>query len=99
MTWETQTNPEIKLISPELNTYIALWKNNERSLEKKLGIFDPPKFKGSIIQDMDVKSVSYPLTIYFDGFNHQKTADNFFKSCQNEKGQWEITHPVKGRLS
>ena len=98
MTWETQTNPEIKFISPELNVFIALWKNNERSLEKKLGIFDPPKFKGSIVQDMDVKSVSYPLTIYFDGFNHNKTADKFFKACQNEKGQWEVTHPTKGQL-
>lgn len=113
MTWETQTNPEIKFISPELNVFIALWKNNERSLEKKLGIFDPPKFKGSIVQDMDVKSVSYPLTIYFDDSNdytdlklsslakrgnHYSKAEAFFKACQNEKGQWEVTHPTKGVL-
>ena len=47
---------------------------------------------------MDVKSVSYPLTVYFDGLNHQKDADKFFKACQNEKGQWEVTHPTKGQL-
>ncbi len=98
MTWESSTREQVLFVSPELNVFSALWKNNERSLEKKLGVFDPPKFKGSIVQDMDVKSVSYPLTVYFDGLNHQKDADKFFKACQNEKGQWEVTHPTKGQL-
>jgi len=98
MSWLNQTREYITFLSPEDNVFVALWKNNERSVEKKLGIFDPPKFKGSIIQDLDVKSVSYPLTIYFDGPSHYDTANKFFKACQDEKGQWEVTHPTKGGL-
>ena len=98
MSWANQTRSQIMLISPEYNIYTAKWKNNERSGEKKLGVFDPPKFQGSIIQDMGVKSISYPLTIYFDGLTHYSDANDFFESCQKEIGQWEVIHPTKGSL-
>lgn len=98
MTWESETNDIITLISPELNFFTALWIENERSGEKKLGVFDPPKFKGSIIQDLGVKSTSYPLTIYFDGPFHYKDCEKFWKSLSEEEGQWEVIHPTKGSL-
>src|SRR4030042_632284 len=89
---------EIKLTSPEGNEYFALWKGDERSGEKKLGLFDPPNVRGTIVQDLDTKSIQYPLTIYFQGLNHHEEADAFFKSCHNEKGQWTVVHPVRGTL-
>lgn len=52
--------------------FVALWRNNERTFEKKLGMFDPPHFQGTIVQDLGVKSTLYPLTVYFDGMYHHR---------------------------
>lgn len=99
MSWESQVSEQILFLSPELNVFKALWKNGDRSAAKKLGVFDPPKFRGSIVQDMDVKSISYPITCYFDGFTHIKDAAKFEKALHTEKGKWDIGHPVYGSLS
>lgn len=99
MSWLSDTRDEIKFISPEGNTFLAYWKNNDRSFEKKLGQFDPPGFKGTIIQDLASKSWQYPLTIFFEGIDHNKRAEKFAKSLHEEKGSWEITHPTKGVLN
>lgn len=97
MSWENELRPEIKLSSPRGNVFYALWKNNERTKERKLGMFDPPKFSGTIVQDMDNKSTLYPLTFSFQGINHQRTAEEFWTAL-NEIGQWEVIHPVKGPI-
>lgn len=80
---------------PQSGVFTALWRGGERTREKKLGQFDPPKFLGTIVQDLGNKSWLYPITFYFDGINHHKTAENFAKACE-ESGAWEIVHPVKG---
>lgn len=98
MSYESQVSEQILFLSPELNVFSALWKSGDRSGSKKLGIFDPPKFKGSIVQDMDVKSTAYPLTVFFDGFNHIKDGAKFFKALESEKGVWDVGHPVYGSL-
>jgi len=98
VSWLNSARSEIKFTSPEGNVFRALWRQNERSFEKKLGVFDPPRFRGSIVQDMDTKSVSYPLTIYFEGANHYTDANDFFTALKEERGQWEIIHPTKGFL-
>ncbi len=98
MTWVTSTRETIIFISPELNTFSALWKNNDRSGEKNLGIFSAPDMNGEIVQDKGRKSVKYPLTVFFEGFNHYSDANKFFKALGDEKGQWEIIHPTKGSL-
>jgi hypothetical protein len=98
MSWETALRTKIKFISPKYNLYSGLWIKGERSVEKKLGVFDPPNFNGSIIQDFDCKAIVYPITVYFDGYDHHKTAEKFFKSLSEEVGQWEVIHPVKGSL-
>lgn len=98
MTWVTSTRETIIFISPELNIFSALWKNNERSGEKNLGIFSAPDMNGEIVQDKGRKSVKYPLTVFFEGFNHYTEANKFFKALGDEKGQWEIIHPTKGSL-
>lgn len=98
MSWENETRTEVKFTSPELNTFYALWRNNERTFEKKLGMFDPPHFQGTIVQDLGVKSTLYPITCYFDGMYHHRDADAFYKALFNEPGQWEVIHPVRGPL-
>ena len=98
MTWETEVNDTILFLSPELNKFEALWKNGDRGASKKLGVFDPPKFAGSIVQDLDVKSTTFPIICYFDGFNHIKKAKKFEKALRTEKGRWDIGHPVYGSL-
>ena len=98
MTWKFETSSSIDFISPKLNSFTAKWKHDDRSFEKKLGVFDPPMFKGSIVQDMNVKSTSYPLTVYFDGYDNFDKADKFWKALNTESGVWTITHPTKGNL-
>ena len=98
MSWQNETRETIKFKSPEGNTFEALWKANDRSFEKKLGLFDLPGIKGTFVQDLNVKSMSYPLTVYFEGMNHYQTANDFSDALQNEIGQWEIVHPTKGAL-
>lgn len=98
MSWENELRPYIEFTSPDGNFYIASWINNERSVEKKLGMFDPPNFDGTLVQDLKTKSVLYPLDVFFDGINHNKDANNFFESM-GEVGQWEIIHPIHGSLA
>lgn len=98
MSWENELRPEIKFTSPQWNTFYALWRNDERSIEKKLGMFDSPNFEGTIVQDLNVRSTVYPLTVYFDGIFHNKEAEDFFTALKEEVGQWEVVHPVKGIL-
>lgn len=98
MSWQNETRDEIKFTSPEGNTFYALWRSNKRSFERKLGMFDPPKFKGTIVQDLEPKSTLWPLTVYFDGMYHHKDAQDFYNALYNESGQWEVVHPVHGPL-
>ena len=96
-TWMDRVRETITMVSPTGQSFEAFWQGGDRSVSKKLGIFDYPNFKGSTIQDLDIKSVTYPLTIYFEGDNHDVIAERFFFACK-ENGEWTITHPVVGDL-
>lgn len=98
MTWLDRLSPTIDLTSPGGNVFEALWQNNPRSLAKKLGIFEFPGVKGAIVQDLDVGSTRYPLTIFFEGQNNDLEGTRFFEACK-ERGVWTIIHPVKGTLT
>jgi prophage DNA circulation protein len=97
MSWENETKEFIKCTSPEGNVFEGLWIRDDKSNEKKLGIFSPPKFNGDIIQDMGVKSDTHAFSIYFQGLSHHRTAQDFDRALK-ETGQWEIIHPVDGPL-
>lgn len=97
MSWKDRLRPTIKLTSPEGNVFEALWAGNQRTLAKKLGIFEYSKVKGAVVQDHDVGAMQYPLTFFFDGDDHDVEADRFIKACE-ENGRWEIIHPVRGKL-
>lgn len=97
MTWQERLRDSIELTSPLGSVFTANWIGNARTLEKKLGIFQYPKLAGSVVQDLDVGGTRYPLTVFFEGPDHDTTANEFFKSC-SENGPWNIVHPVRGRL-
>jgi len=97
VTWLDRLRQTITLTSPEGNIFEAKWKGNSRSMDKKLGLFEFPKVKGTKVQDLDIGSARYPLTIFFDGENNDQEADRFFKAC-SERGVWNVIHPVKGSL-
>jgi len=97
VTWLDRLRQTITLTSPEGNIFEAKWKGNSRSMDKKLGLFEFPKVKGTKVQDLDIGSARYPLTIFFDGENHDQESDRFFKAC-SERGVWNVIHPVKGSL-
>lgn len=98
MSWMNELKDEIVFKSPNGNNFYALWRQNELNFEKKLGIFEIPKFNGSIVQDMGTKSIRYPITAYFDGMSHNRDAKEFTEALSTEYGQWEVVHPVKGPL-
>lgn len=98
MSWENELKEEIEFLSPNFNLFTAKWIGGERSGEKKLGIFDTPNADGSIVQDLGTKSTRYSITCYFDGLFHNSTAKDFYDALSEEKGQWQIIHPVKGPL-
>jgi len=95
MTWQDRINPEIELVSPDGDFFKAKWRGNPRSFSKKLGLFNYPKVRGTKIQDLDSNSVTYPLTLYFDGIDSDLEAERFFNAT-NQIGPWDVYHPTKG---
>jgi hypothetical protein len=98
MTWRNRIFTEIKLTSPAGTIYSAKWQGGSRDTEKSLGVFKAPGIGGSIVQDLDRAAVTYGLTLFFDGPEHDITADRFFQECGSTRGVWDVIHPVKGRL-
>jgi hypothetical protein len=99
MTWKDRIFSEIKFTSPAGTVYTAKWRGGSRNTEKSLGIFKAPGIQGSIVQDLDIAAISYELTVFFDGPDHDLIADRFFQECGATRGIWEVIHPVKGRLN
>lgn len=95
MTFKDRLQPSIALVSPTGVSFVAKWAGNDRSLEKRLAVFKTPEIPGVTVQDLDVEGVVYPLTIFFDGPDNDLNSDLFFKTCE-EKGTWQVTHPVHG---
>ena len=93
--WRSRVRDSIELTSPEGETFTAKWQAGPRDMSKKLGIFSYPKVKGNIVQDLDVNSTKYNLKIFFEGDDHDKTANKFFVAC-GERGTWEVIHPIHG---
>lgn len=98
MTWLDRVRPTIEMISPSGQGFSAYWIQNSRSKSKELGIFKFPKVKGALVQDLEIDGATYPLTIYFEGQDHDQEAESFWTAC-DEAGTWKIMHPVKGILT
>lgn len=95
--WATRTKPEITFTSPSGQFFRALWRANSITTEKKLGIFEFPRFNGTVVQDLGLKGRQFPLTFYFEGENADLEAQRFEKALADE-GVWSINHPTRGPL-
>jgi hypothetical protein len=98
MSWQDRTRPLIKLVSPSGAAFEPYWQGNSRNMAKKLGIFNLPRIRGAQVQDLEVAAGLYPLTLFFEGADHDLIAEQFFIACR-ERGRWQVTHPVKGLLA
>lgn len=97
MSWLDRLSGSISFVSPEGREFQARWKGSDRSKSKKLGAFSPPRRTGTVFQDLDISATSYPMSIHFDGENHDLVSRQFFSAC-DENGLWGVTHPVHGLL-
>lgn len=98
---QDRTKENIFLTSPDSDgnqVYVGKWIGDPITKVKKLGLFDSPKVKGTIVQDLEVKGDLYQLTIYFDGLSHDLISQNFWSSL-DAKGTWEVDHPTKGIIT
>lgn len=96
-----RTRETIILTSPMSdgqNRYEAKWIGDPVQQQKKLGLYSSPKVKGTVVQDLDVESKIFQLTIFFDGDDHDLISDDFEASLQ-ATGVWAVLHPRRGILS
>ena len=96
--WQERLRDQITLTSPDGDVFEALWIANNRSKEKKLGIFEYPDFDGTDVQDLGIRGSRYPLTIYFEGPDCDLEGQRFYASC-DQRGRWSIVHPIYGDLT
>ena len=94
--WNDRLRETCEMTSPTGKKFSTLWAGSVRRFSKKLGKFDFPKVQGSYIQDLDVSGDEYPMTVFFEGKDHDKTARSFFETCK-ENGRWTVNHPVHGK--
>lgn len=93
--WFERLGGEISLTSPDGDSYSPKWVGDPRSISKKLAVFRFPKVRGNVVQDLEVDSDRYTLTLYFEGKDNDLDANKFFTSCR-QKGTWEVIHPIHG---
>jgi hypothetical protein len=97
MTWVTRLRPSIKFVSPEGNEFEAFWQQSDHGISKKLGMFEYPLVRGTVVQDLQARSDQYTIPFGFGGQDHDQTAHRFILACR-ERGQWSVTHPTEGFL-
>lgn len=90
--------PTIEFTSPDGAQFSAYWVGNTVSNSKNLGVFDFPLVDGQLIQDLGLSSNTWPLTIYFEGQNHDIEAKNF-RTAFKSREAWSVIHPVDGSLT
>lgn len=97
MTWQNRLRPTIKFVSPEGNEFEAFWQQSDHIVPKKLGIFEYPLVRGTVVQDLEASSDRYTIPFGFAGQDHDQEAFRFILACR-ERGQWGVTHPTEGFL-
>jgi hypothetical protein len=93
--WKTRIRETFVMTSPGLDTFAPKWAGDDRNKEKLLGMFNYARVKGTVVQDFGERSVVYPLTLYFDGPDHDQESERFWDAC-SQTGTWDVMHPTKG---
>jgi hypothetical protein len=97
MGWQERLRPFITLISPTGQEFKARWRGDDISISKRIQRVSHPDIDGESTADLGLNSPDYPLTIYFEGKDHDTEALRFSRAIA-ERGLWSVTHPVYGLL-
>lgn len=88
----------VVLTSPSGVRHECKWRGDDVDVDKKVVRFEYPGVNGGSTQDLGLKSQLLPLTLFFDGPDHDLLSQNFVSSM-SEKGAWGVVHPVLGTMS
>jgi hypothetical protein len=99
MSWKDRLQPTIKLTSPGGASFTAQWKQNPRSVERRLAVYHYPLVKGAVVEDFEADEFRHTINFFFEGDNNDVLADGFMAAAGGDKGAWTVVHPVKGTLS
>jgi prophage DNA circulation protein len=109
MNYQDRLHEFIVLNSPLGTTFSVKWRGDKITGTKKVAQFNYPLADGTVVQDLGLNGLSWPLTLYFDDDPHagvNGVSDNdlnamTFMRALAEKGTdgraiWSIVHPVYG---
>jgi prophage DNA circulation protein len=97
--WRSRLRPEIKLTSPDGQTFTASWQGNDIEGAKRVGVFEYPLVDGAVTQDLGAGALSWPLTLFFEGDTHDTQARDFARIFLAQRGLWKVVHPQYGTLT
>lgn len=98
MSWQDRLRAEISLTSPLGTEFRAKWKGDDIEFAKRVAQYDVPLVDGTLVQDMGMKGVSFPLTLDFEGEDNDVTAFTFCRTLA-QRGVWTVVHPVYGSFT
>lgn len=97
MAADDRVREHITLRSPDFEIFNASWIGNPIVKEKQLATFKIPGIKGEQVQDLEVGAHRQSMSIiFYDPESHDLEATRFWDAA-DQKGQWEIIHPVLGQ--
>jgi len=98
MNWSSRLRAQITLEAPDGARFTAFWQGDEVELPKQIAQFNLPLFDGTIVQDLGSRGLAIPLTLYFEGDDHDREALAFLRALK-QRGSWTVSHPVYGGFS
>lgn len=81
--------------TPDKKRHEFQYGDLEKEINKKTSKYRFGGVDGTYVQDFGLGEVSFPMTIYFSGANHDKDANSFEKSA-SKKGVCILEHPIYG---
>lgn len=97
--WKGRLRPEITLTAPDGTQFTAAWQGNDIEGAKDIGQFRHPLADGKTTQDMGSEGFSFPLTLIFEGADHDLMAMAFARAFLSQRGLWKVVHPQYGQFS
>ena len=97
MNWQNRLRQQITLTAPDGSAYSAGWKGNDIEAGLLVGQFNAPLRDGTTTQPLGSKGLSWPLTLSFEGDDHDTAAMAFFQAFLHQRGTWKVQHPVYGQ--
>ena len=95
MSWEDRLQ-EAAYTSPSGVRVVFQFENVSVEINKRDSVSEFPEYDGALVQNFGIGAVSYPLTCFFWGENHDKEAEEF-AALIGEAGKGVLEHPFYGR--